>query len=90
MVYGALRSQVQMFALVHGIRLCTMTPGQIKGDFTSNGAAKKEVICEVAMNLGWKNGTRDTREKHNEADAIALYWCIFLRRGIQPRFQQDT
>lgn len=90
MCYGALRSHLQVFALVHGIRMGTLTPGQIKGDFTGNGNAKKEIMCEVAMNLGWQNGVRGTREFNNECDAIALLWCVYSRRGIQPRFAQET
>lgn len=86
MVYGALRSHLQVFALVHGIRMCCLTPGQIKGDFTGNGNAKKEMMCDVAMNLGWKHGVRDTRAFDNECDAIALYWVVSLRRGIKPSF----
>lgn len=86
MVYGALRSQVQVFSLVHGIRLSALSPGQIKSDFTGNGNAKKEIMCDVAMNLGWKNGKRGTRDLNNECDAIALYWVVCSRRGIQPSF----
>lgn len=86
MVYGALRAQLQIFALAHGIRMCTLTPGQIKTDFTGNGNAPKELVCNVAMNLGWKRGNRDTRNLNNEADAIALLWCVYTRRGIEPKF----
>lgn len=92
MCYGALRSHLEVFTLVskgaegRGIRLCSLTPGQIKSDFTGNGNAKKEVMCDVAMNLGWKNGVRGTREFNNECDAIALLWCVYSRRGTQPSF----
>ncbi len=86
MVYGALRSHLQVFCLVHGIRMGSLTPGQIKSDFTGNGNAKKEMMCDVAINLGWKNGVRGTREFNNECDAVALYWVAYSRRGIQPSF----
>lgn len=88
MCYGALRALLQVFCLANGIRLSALTPGQIKMDFTGNGNAKKEVMCEVAMNLGWKNGVRGTREFNNECDAIALMWVVYVRRGIQPSFLQ--
>lgn len=84
--YGALRAVLDIFSLQHGIRMGALTPGQIKGDFTSNGNAKKELMCDVAMNLGWKNGVRGTRDKNNECDAIALLWVVYNRRGIQPAF----
>lgn len=86
MCYGALRAMVQVFALANGIRLSALTPGQIKMDFTGNGNAKKEVMCEVALNLGWKNGVRGTRDFNNECDAIALLWVVYTRRGIEPSF----
>lgn len=85
-VYGALLSQLELFTLGHGIRMSSLTPGQIKKDFTGSGAAKKDVLCDVAMRLGWKNGTVDTMNNHNEADAIALYWVVCTRRGVQPSF----
>jgi Holliday junction resolvasome RuvABC endonuclease subunit len=85
-VYGALLSQLELFSLGHGIRMCSLTPGQIKKDFTGMGNSKKDVICDVAIRLGWKNGVLGTMNLHNEADAIALYWVICSRRGIQPSF----
>lgn len=84
--FGALKSQLDVFCLTEGIRMGALTPGQIKGDFTGNGNAKKEVMCEVAMNLGWQNGVRGTRDNNNECDAIALLWVVYSRRGIQPSF----
>lgn len=87
MVYGALRAVLQMYALAYKIRLCTLTPGQIKMDFTGNGNAPKELMCDIAMNLGWTKGRRGSRDYNNECDAIALLWVIFSRRGIQPSFQ---
>jgi Holliday junction resolvasome RuvABC endonuclease subunit len=91
-VYGALLSQLELFSLGHGIRMCSLTPGQIKKDFTGMGNSKKDVLCDVAMRLGWRNGVPGTMNNHNEADAIALYWVVCSRRGLQPRFlaaQQD-
>lgn len=90
MVYGALRSHLQVFCLAYKIRLCSLTPGEIKGDFTGNGNAKKELMCEVAINLGWKKGVRGTRDLNNECDAIALMWVVYSRRGIQPSFLQTA
>lgn len=89
MVYGALRAQVQIFSLAHRIPMSTMTPGDIKGDFTGNGNAPKELVCNVAMNLGWKKGVRDTRNLNNEADAIALLWCVYVKREISPVFSHQ-
>lgn len=85
-VYGGLLAILQMFSLAHGIRMCSLTPGQIKKDFTGAGNAKKEELCDVAIRLGWKNGVPGTMNNHNEADAIALYWVICSRRGVEPRF----
>lgn len=84
MCYGALRSQVQIFCIANGIRLSALRPGEIKADFTGNGNAKKEIMCEVAINLGWKHGVRGTRDFNDECDAIALMWVVYSRRGIQP------
>lgn len=88
-VHGALLGKVQEFSLVHGIRMGALTPGQIKGDFTGNGNAKKEVMCDVAINLGWRNGVRGTRQNNNECDAIALLWCVYKRRCVVPSFKVD-
>lgn len=86
-VYGALLSQLEVFALAHGIRMRSLTPGQIKKDFTGSGNAKKDVLCDVARRLGWKNsGPEGTMNNHNEADAIALYWVICVRSGVEPSF----
>lgn len=86
MVYGALKSQLEIFCVVHGIRMCSLKPGQIKGDFTGNGNAPKEDMCNTAINLGWKHGRRDTRDNNNECDAIALFWSIWKRRLVEPSF----
>lgn len=89
-VYGALKSQLEIFCLVHGIRMCSMKPQQVKIDFAGKGNADKAAMCEVAINLGWKNGKRGSQDFHNECDAIALYWCIWKRRLIEPRFAHDA
>lgn len=88
-VYGALLSQLEIFALTHGIRMRSLTPGTIKKDFTGHGNAKKDVLCDVATRLGWKNGVTGTMNNHNEADAIALYWVICVRSDIEPSFYQE-
>lgn len=85
-VYGALLGQLQVFSLAHGIRMLSLKPTQVKKDFTGMGNSKKNVMCEVAMNLGWKNGVRGTENNHNECDAIALLWVIYSRKGIEPSF----
>lgn len=85
-VYGALLGVLQMFCLAHGIRMCSLKPTQIKKDFTGYGNAVKETVCEVALNMGWKHGVRGTRDFNNEADAIALLWVVYLRRGVEPHF----
>lgn len=88
-VYGGLLAILQVFCLAHGIRMCSLTPGQIKKDFTGAGNAKKDVMCDVAHRLGWKNGTPGTMNNHNEVDAIALYWVICVRRGVEPSFHAE-
>ncbi len=85
-VYGALLGFLQVFVLTHGIRMVSLTPGQIKKEFAGRGNAKKPEMCEVAMNLGWKNGVRGTDNLNNECDAIALFWCVCKRRGVEPSF----
>ena len=86
-VYCGLLCVLQMFSLAHGIRISSLKASQIKKDFTGYGNAPKEVICEVAINLGWKKGVRETRDFNNEADAIALFWVVCLRRNIAPAFE---
>ena len=85
-MYGRMLGQLEVFSLAHGIPLRSLPVGTIKKDFTGNGSSKKEAMCDVAMNLGWKNGTRGTRNNDNECDAIALYWVVCMRRGIKPSF----
>lgn len=88
-VYGGLLAILQVFCLAHGIRMCSLTPGQIKKDFTGRGDAKKGVLCDVAIRLGWKHGVEGTENLHNEADAIALYWVVSVRRGVEPSFYTE-
>lgn len=85
-VYGALLGILQIFCLAQRIRMASLTPGQIKKDFTGAGNSKKDVVCDVAINLGWKNGKPGTLINNNEADAIALFWVVSSRRGVQPSF----
>lgn len=85
-VYGAQLGVLQKFCLAHGLRMCCLKPGQVKKDFTGNGNAKKQLMCNTALNLGWKNGIRDSDHMHNECDAIALLWVIYSRRLIKPSF----
>lgn len=85
-LYGKLLGILEVFCLAHGIRMCSLMPSQIKKDFTGAGNSKKDVMCDVAMRLGWKNGVPGTMNNNNEADAIALYWVVCVRRGVEPRF----
>lgn len=85
-LYAKLLGVLEIFSLAQHIRMASLTPSQIKKDFTGMGNAKKDVVCEVAQNLGWKNGKPGTLINNNEADAIALFWCISTRRGVQPSF----
>lgn len=85
-VYGALLGVLQIFSLAHGIRMCSLKPNQVKKDFTGNGIANKQEMCEVAIKLGWKHGIIGTPNNNNECDAIALYWVVCSRRGVEPKF----
>lgn len=85
-VYGGLRALLLIFSLAYKIRMLSLKPTQIKKDFTGYGNSKKDVVCEVAIRLGWKNGTPDTMNNNNECDAIALYWVVCTRRGIEASF----
>jgi Holliday junction resolvasome RuvABC endonuclease subunit len=85
-VYCGLLAVVQMFSLVHGIRVRCLSPSAVKSEFAGSGRADKFRMCEVAINLGWKNGKRGTDVNHNEVDAIALMWVIFNRDKKCPRF----
>lgn len=89
-VYCGLLAVLQMFALGHGKRMSSLTPSQVKKDFTGAGNSKKDVICEVAHTLGWQRGTKGTMNNHNEADAIALLWVVYVRRGIEPNFLENV
>lgn len=87
-VHGGLLSHLEVFCLQNKIRMCSLRPNQIKKDFTGKGNADKEAMCETAINLGWLNGRRGTRDRNNECDAIAIFWCIWARRLVQPRFAE--
>src|SRR5262249_1314198 len=87
-VYCGLLAVLQMFALCHSKRLSFLKANQVKKDFTGHGNCKKDLVCEVAHKLGWKNGSEGTINNHNEADAIALSWVIHVRRGIEPKFME--
>lgn len=88
-LYGKLLGVLEVFSLAHGIRMCSLMPSQIKKDFTGTGNSKKDVMCDVAIRLGWKHGVTGTMNLHNEADAIALYWVVCVRRGVEPRFYEE-
>lgn len=85
-VYCGLLAILQIFSLAQGIRMASLKPTQIKKDFTGAGNSKKDVVCDVAMRLGWKNGVPGTLNNNNEADAIALFWVVSVRRGVEPSF----
>lgn len=84
-VYCGLLAVVQTFCLVHGIRMRCLSPSTVKAEFAGDGRADKIRMCDVALNLGWKNGKRGTDINNNECDAIALMWVIFNRDRKQPR-----
>lgn len=85
-VYGALLGVLQIFSLAHGIRMCSLKPNQVKKDFTGYGNSNKLDMCEVAIKLGWKHGVVDTMNNNNECDALALFWVVCVRRGVEPKF----
>lgn len=85
-VYCGLLAQLQIFALVQGIRLSNMAPSSIKKHFAGSGKADKKMMCEVAHKLGWRGGHEGTDMHHNEADALALMWVVFTIRGLDPKF----
>lgn len=89
-MYGAQQALIQMHCLVHGIRMRSMRPGDIKRLFTGNGNAPKEMMCEIAHKLGWQGGHAGTRLDHDECDAIALMWIIYKELGYEPRFETTT
>lgn len=87
-IYGAQLGVLNIFTLVNGIRMRSLPPGAVKKEFTGKGNADKFKMCDTAINLGWKNGRRDTDENHNEADAIALLWVVYRRDRLTPTFQR--
>lgn len=86
-VYCGLLSEVQVFCLVHGIRLTSIKANSVKKEFTGNGSAPKELMCKVAHDLGWQHGHPDTDIDHDEADALATAWVILQRRGVGLNIQ---
>lgn len=89
-VYGGLLAVLQIFSLAHGIRMGSYSPQTIKKGFTGFGNAKKIDMCEVAINLGWKNGVAGTENNHNECDAIALFWVATVKREMEPSFKPSV
>lgn len=87
-VYCGLLAVLQTFSLQHGIRLRCLSPSAVKKEFAGNGRADKKMMCDVAINLGWKNGKRGTDINHNECDAVALLWVIYNRDRKNPRFAE--
>lgn len=85
-VYCGLLAKLQEFALVHGKRLRCLSPSTVKAQFAGSGKAKKVDMCTTAVNLGWKNGAAGTELLHNECDAIALLWVVYLKDLHKPRF----
>lgn len=86
MAWGAFVAEIDVHILVHKILRRTLTPAEVKEDFTGYGNADKFMMCDVAMNLGWKKGTRGTDFLNNEADACAIYWVMCTRGNIRPSF----
>lgn len=82
--YCGYLSVLQMFCLVHGIRLAAAKPSSVKLGFAGKGNANKFDMCKVAHKLGWKHGHVSTDLDHDECDAIATVWVILARRGSQP------
>lgn len=77
-VYFGLRQLMKLFCLMYGRKksypIHTTT---LKHRFTDNGRAKKHEMCQMAIDLGWKNGARGTDLNHDEADAIAM---VFVKQ----------
>lgn len=85
-IFGALWGQMHLFTRAFNLRSQSMFATTVKKEFSGAGNAKKNDMCNVALNLGWKNGARDTAFNNNECDAIALLWCIYKRRNIDATF----
>lgn len=78
---------LQLFCLVHRIRLVGIKPTSVKMEFAGKGNANKADMCNVAHRLGWKGGHLHTDLAHDECDAIACGWVLLKRRGIEPEFK---
>jgi Holliday junction resolvasome RuvABC endonuclease subunit len=85
-VYCGLLAHVQVFCLVHGIRMTNVKPMSVKKEFAGTGHADKAAMCLTAHKLGWRHGNQGTDLDHDEADAIATAWVLLKRRGIEPSF----
>ncbi len=85
-IYCGLLAVLQMFCLTHGKRLVGLHAMTVKKEFCGSGRADKEEICSMCHALGWKNGKQGTRLDHDEADAIAVLFCVLARRGVNVSF----
>lgn len=63
-----------------------INPTTLKHQFTGNGRAKKDEICELAMDLGWPHGERGTERFHDEADAVAILVVALAKRNQTAEF----
>ena len=71
-LYHGLLMLVNMYADGFGIKVEEVHPGTLKKAFTGSGTAKKEDMCRMAHQLGWRGGESGTGLFHDEADALAL------------------
>lgn len=83
-VYCGLLAVLQMFCLMHGLRMTNIKAKSVKKEFAGNGNADKFEMCRVAHRMGWKNGHAETDIDHDECDAIAIAWVILTRRNAEP------
>lgn len=81
--YAGLLAFLQVFCLVNKIRLVGVTPTAVKKEFTGRGNANKRDMCSVCHKLGWRGGYAETDIDHDIADAIALAFVLFKRRGVE-------
>lgn len=88
-VHNGFLAFLQAFAHGNNIRLTKLLNSSVKKEFTGDGRAKKERMCECAHNLGWTGGKKGTELCHDEADAIAVYYAIMKRRGVEVTFAKE-
>ena len=80
-LYHGMLMVLNMYCASLGIQATGIHPSTLKKQFTGRGDSKKEDMCRVAHELGWKGGEPGTTRCHDEADAIALLvtqlknWC---------------